>query len=193
MKEAGCAGGAEGVGSSSVSNNCFPQDEGTSSSEMDNAECSETSSELSNSERSGPEGSKKTSSTLDKKISIKKKLKLFSRMATLKDDGTVVVDIPTNLEAASLDLPSVDHHSTFGGEPLDPSDLQHRPPMQIVMLIVGTRGDVQPFIAIGKRLQDYGHRVRLATHANFKDFVMTTGLEFYPLGGDPKVLAGLQG
>lgn len=38
--------------------------------------------------------------------------------------------------------------------------------------------------------QDYGHRVRLATHANFKDFVMTTGLEFYPLGGDPKVLAG---
>jgi sterol 3beta-glucosyltransferase len=38
--------------------------------------------------------------------------------------------------------------------------------------------------------QDFGHRVRLATHANFKDFVMTTGLEFYPLGGDPKVLAG---
>ncbi|RCV10464.1 hypothetical protein SETIT_2G114500v2 [Setaria italica] len=192
MKEASGAGaGAEDVGSSSVSNICLPQDEGTSSSEMDNTECSETSSELSNSERSAPECSKKTSSTLDRKISIKKKLKLFSRMATLKDDGTVVVDIPTNLEAASLDLPSENHHNVaFGGEPLDSSDLQHRPPMQIVMLIVGTRGDVQPFIAIGKRLQDYGHRVRLATHANFKDFVMTTGLEFYPLGGDPKVLAG---
>lgn len=27
------------------------------------------------------------------------------------------------------------------------------PPLKIVMLIVGTRGDVQPFIAIGKRLQ----------------------------------------
>lgn len=75
-------------------------------------------------------------------------------MAKLKDDGTVVVDIPTNLEAASLDLPSEGHHSVaFGGEQLDSSDLQHRPPMQIVMLIVGTRGDVQPFIAIGKRLQ----------------------------------------
>lgn len=37
--------------------------------------------------------------------------------------------------------------------------------------------------------QDYGHRVRLATHANFKEFVLTAGLEFYPLGGDPKVLA----
>lgn len=39
-------------------------------------------------------------------------------------------------------------------------------------------------------MQDYGHRVRLATHSNFKDFVLTAGLEFYPLGGDPKVLAG---
>lgn len=37
--------------------------------------------------------------------------------------------------------------------------------------------------------QDYGHRVRLSTHANFKEFVLTAGLEFYPLGGDPKVLA----
>jgi hypothetical protein len=37
--------------------------------------------------------------------------------------------------------------------------------------------------------QDYGHRVRLATHANFKEFVLTAGLEFYPLGGDPKILA----
>jgi sterol 3beta-glucosyltransferase len=75
-------------------------------------------------------------------------------MATLKDDGTVVVDIPTNIEAASLDLPSEDHHNVaFGGGTLDSSDLQYRPPMQIAMLIVGTRGDVQPFIAIGKRLQ----------------------------------------
>ena len=39
-------------------------------------------------------------------------------------------------------------------------------------------------------MQDYGHRVRLATHSNFKDFVLTAGLEFYPLGGDPKVLTG---
>ena len=31
-------------------------------------------------------------------------------------------------------------------------------------------------------LQEYGHRVRLATHANFKDFILTAGLEFFPLG-----------
>ncbi|KAL6340165.1 hypothetical protein AAG906_040601 [Vitis piasezkii] len=29
-----------------------------------------------------------------------------------------------------------------------------------------------------------------STHANFKEFVLTSGLEFFPLGGDPKVLAG---
>jgi UDP:flavonoid glycosyltransferase YjiC (YdhE family) len=39
-------------------------------------------------------------------------------------------------------------------------------------------------------VQDYGHRVRLATHSNFKEFVETAGLEFFPLGGDPKILAG---
>ncbi|KAF3624755.1 putative C2H2-like zinc finger protein [Capsicum annuum] len=68
---------------------------------------------------------------------------------------------------------------------------------KIVMLIVGTCGDVQPFTAIDKRLQfldktvDAGFwpSVRLATHANFKEFVLTAGLEFYPLGGDPKILA----
>ena len=38
-------------------------------------------------------------------------------------------------------------------------------------------------------LQEYGHQVRLASHVNFRDFVKKEGLEFYPLGGDPKVLA----
>jgi hypothetical protein len=80
-------------------------------------------------------------------------LQLFSRMATLRDDGTVHVNIPTNLEATSPDLPpEAPNNVVMGREPLESSGLQHRPPMQIVMLIVA-RGDVQPFIAIGKRLQ----------------------------------------
>lgn len=31
--------------------------------------------------------------------------------------------------------------------------------------------------------------MRLASHANFREFVTSFGLEFYPLGGDPKVLS----
>ncbi|CAF1200640.1 unnamed protein product [Adineta steineri] len=59
------------------------------------------------------------------------------------------------------------------------------PRLAIVMLIVGTRGDVQPFIALAKSLLACGHRVRLATHETFRKFVRENGIEFYPLGGDP--------
>ncbi|CAA6663786.1 unnamed protein product [Spirodela intermedia] len=58
------------------------------------------------------------------------------------------------------------------------------------MLVVGTRGDVQPFVAFARRLQEFGHRVRLATHTDFRSFVKSAGVEFYPLGGDPRILAG---
>lgn len=47
---------------------------------------------------------------------------------------------------------------------------------------------MQPFIALGKELQKYGHRVRIATHNVFDSFVRESGLEFYPIGGDPKEL-----
>lgn len=39
------------------------------------------------------------------------------------------------------------------------------------------------FLAFGKGLQKAGHRVRLATHVNFRQFVTDNGLEFYPLKG----------
>ncbi|KAK6940565.1 Glycosyltransferase family 28, N-terminal domain [Dillenia turbinata] len=118
-------------------------------------------------------------------------LKLLNRIATVKDDGTVEFEVPGDVEARALGVGSQDvYNDVVDDEPMDAADFQYIPPLQIVMLIVGTRGDVQPFIAIGKRLQEYGHRVRLATHLNFKEFVLTAGLEFFPLGGDPKVLAG---
>lgn len=59
-------------------------------------------------------------------------------------------------------------------------------PLNIVIQVVGSRGDVQPFIALGTQLQRHGHRVRLATHNVFHDFVRgSSSLEFYPIGGDP--------
>ncbi|CAF3454368.1 unnamed protein product [Fusarium graminearum] len=60
--------------------------------------------------------------------------------------------------------------------------------LNIVIQVVGSRGDVQPFVALGNELQRQGHRVRLATHDTFADFVLKSGLEFYPIGGDPTEL-----
>ncbi|KAL3523403.1 hypothetical protein ACH5RR_016237 [Cinchona calisaya] len=127
----------------------------------------------------------------DEKFPLKKKRKLLNRFASVKDDGTVQLEVPGDIKPQTLDFGT---GVIYGGvreeESIGAGDVQDLPPLQIIMLIVGTRGDVQPFVAIGKRLQEHGHRVRLATHSNFKEFVLTAGLEFYPLGGDPKVLAG---
>jgi len=68
--------------------------------------------------------------------------------------------------------------------PDEPPDV---PPLSIVIMIVGSRGDVQPFIPIGRRLAER-HRVRIATHREFRSMVELAGLEFYPLGGDPHAL-----
>jgi len=62
------------------------------------------------------------------------------------------------------------------------------PVLSIAILIVGSRGDVQPFIPIARRLKRDGHRVRIATHAVFREFVESHGLEFFPLAGDPREL-----
>ena len=68
-----------------------------------------------------------------------------------------------------------------------PDEPLHVPPLSIVIMIVGSRGDVQPFIPIGQRLAKR-HRVRIATHREFRSMVEHAGLEFYPLGGDPHAL-----
>ncbi|CAI0559590.1 unnamed protein product [Linum tenue] len=125
----------------------------------------------------------------NEKISIQKKLKLFNRLATIKEDGTVQFEVPGHIEPRSLELEPQVFPEATDDESVDTDDMKDIPPLQIVMLIVGTRGDVQPFVAIGKRFQEDGHRVRLATHSNFKDFVLDAGLEFFPLGGDAKLLA----
>ncbi|KAI3678729.1 hypothetical protein L6452_38032 [Arctium lappa] len=133
------------------------------------------------------------SQIFNENISVRQKLKLLNRIATVKDDGTVEFDISGDVEphayGAGAGAGAGKVQNACNEDALDSTEPRYFPPLQIVMLIVGTRGDVQPFVAIGKRLQEYGHRVRLATHSNFKEFVLTAGLEFYPLGGDPKVLA----
>ena len=73
--------------------------------------------------------------------------------------------------------------------PSTPKDLPPPPPLNVVIHVVGSRGDVQPFVALGQELKNkYGHRIRLATHGTFKKFVEENGLEFFEIGGDPTEL-----
>lgn len=85
------------------------------------------------------------------------------------------------------------------------------PSLNILIQIVGSRGDVQPYLSLAIELVICSHRVRIASHDDFKDFVLVTGkrvlrrrwlerhkrevpqealdrLEFFPIGGSPKEL-----
>ena len=53
--------------------------------------------------------------------------------------------------------------------------------MKIIILTLGSRGDVQPPIVLGKTLREAGHTVRVVTHAAFKPLAEQCGLNFAPL------------
>ncbi|ROV88824.1 hypothetical protein VSDG_08998 [Cytospora chrysosperma] len=128
----------------------------------------------------------------------------FKAAATLTDDGRVNIRIEqTNRRLADLLAPTLKSQllpsEKPSSEPLPPAYIppslgglpgQTPPPkLNVVIQIVGSRGDVQPFVALGKVLKDtYGHRVRVATHGTFQKFVEENGLEFFCIGGDPAEL-----
>lgn len=56
--------------------------------------------------------------------------------------------------------------------------------MLITILAGGTRGDTQPYIALGMELKKSGHNVRIAAFENDEAFVKSFGLEFYKVKGD---------
>jgi sterol 3beta-glucosyltransferase len=53
--------------------------------------------------------------------------------------------------------------------------------MKISIVTVGSRGDVQPYIALGVGLKKAGHEVTFGAHAQFEGFVQRAGLRFVPL------------
>lgn len=62
--------------------------------------------------------------------------------------------------------------------------------MHVTLLAIGSRGDVQPMIALARGLKARGHHARIATHSNFQSFVEGLGLEYFPLSGDSSKFYG---
>ncbi|KAF8078251.1 glycosyltransferase family 1 protein [Lyophyllum atratum] len=60
--------------------------------------------------------------------------------------------------------------------------------LHFTFLTIGSRGDVQPYIALAKGLMADGHRCKIATHGEFKDWIEAHGIEFGYVGGDPAEL-----
>jgi sterol 3beta-glucosyltransferase len=56
--------------------------------------------------------------------------------------------------------------------------------MNIGIITYGTRGDVQPYLALALGLKAKGHKVTLAAPENFKDFVEDYGINFHPIHGN---------
>ncbi|KAI9648613.1 hypothetical protein NHQ30_003251 [Ciborinia camelliae] len=124
--------------------------------------------------------------------------------AKISDDGRVNINInQKNRKLTDLLIPVLQNQLTLNArEEATPLPQGYIPPalgglpgqipppkLNVVMHVVGSRGDVQPFVALGKTLKStYGHRVRLATHPIFKNFVEENGLEFFSIGGDPSEL-----
>lgn len=111
---------------------------------------------------------------------------------SLPANGRIDINLDSKIArtlAKIIDLQQEDIHNP---PPEYIDDLKHSTTfdlnLNIVIQIVGSRGDVQPFIALGNALQKHGHRVRIATHDVFANFVRESGLEFYPIGGDPAEL-----
>ncbi|MBK8050609.1 MAG: glycosyltransferase [Anaerolineales bacterium] len=60
--------------------------------------------------------------------------------------------------------------------------------MKIAIFAAGSRGDIQPCVALGRGLQHAGYAVVLAAPADFADFVQGHGVAFTPLRGDVQQL-----
>ncbi|KAF8644526.1 hypothetical protein AX16_008402 [Volvariella volvacea WC 439] len=65
------------------------------------------------------------------------------------------------------------------------------PPLHFVCLTIGSRGDIQPYIALALGLKKQGHSVTIVTHEEYKEWIEGHGIGHRHAGGDPAALMKL--
>lgn len=56
--------------------------------------------------------------------------------------------------------------------------------MRVAFLTLGTRGDVQPYVALAKELIKHGHEAVICTGESFRSFIEENHIDFYPAAAD---------
>jgi sterol 3beta-glucosyltransferase len=65
--------------------------------------------------------------------------------------------------------------------------------MKITIIAPGSRGDVQPYVALGKGLKEAGHKVGVMASKDFQDLITAYDLDFIDMGGSMQTIAqGMQ-
>ncbi|MGB8643960.1 MAG: glycosyltransferase [Anaerolineae bacterium] len=64
--------------------------------------------------------------------------------------------------------------------------------MQVTIIAGGSRGDVQPYVALGKGLKEAGHTVRILATQDFQTLITDQGLKFVAMGSGVEAAAQKQ-
>ncbi|MCJ1471426.1 Sterol 3-beta-glucosyltransferase [Lambiella insularis] len=105
-----------------------------------------------------------------------------------RHDGQNEHDLKMPRPVDTLDHPSEAHSIMFDDPRASILNFKPTESMRITCLTIGSRGDVQPYIALCKGLLAEGHKPKIATHAEFEPWVRKHGIDFAPVDGDPAEL-----
>lgn len=113
-------------------------------------------------------------------LPIRSATSVLAPLARALKKATTLNDPDGIRKKSDLKVVNLPHGTIFGRESL-----------HFVCLTIGSRGDVQPYIALGKGLQQKGHRVSIVTHEEYKEWIEGFGIEHRTAGGDPGALMKL--
>jgi vancomycin aglycone glucosyltransferase len=64
-----------------------------------------------------------------------------------------------------------------------------RPPMRVLLSTIGSRGDVQPVVALAVQLKALRQEVRVCAPPDFRDWITNLGIPFVPIGPEVRATA----
>jgi len=85
--------------------------------------------------------------------------------------------------------PYFQHVAVRGACGKTPVMAQNSVSMRVLLSTIGSRGDVQPLVALASELRELGQEVRLCAPPDFRDWIETLGIPFVPIGPEVRPFA----